>query len=179
MQPDSIEIVLTDRSFHLPDTITRRIASRWLNCFAAYALGERLCCTTFVNDLLPTAFPPHDKLSRVARHRCADFLLATKPRYSRHFKTRWTPSERKNGFLTQTGFDLVASNPRISPLAWKKEDSFMRVTKCREAELPPGGARLVNFRCQRFGRPFCTRHWPDSRGRIDFGHWNYCIAKHP
>ena len=78
-----------------------------------------------------------------------------------------------------SAFDLVASMPRIWPLARLKADQSLRVGGSGKAVLPPGGARLANIRCQRFGSPSQTRLWSDSRARFDFRQGIRCTATHP
>lgn len=99
--------------------------------------------------------------------------------FSRQFKTARQVVIPKVIDLVRRGFDLVASNPRILPLVCSIVIRFRRGNELREAVMPPGGARLVTLHCQRFGRPSSIRLWSGSRGRIDFGQWNCCTAKHP
>lgn len=56
--------------------------------------------------------------------------------------------------LDQSTFDLNASNPRIIRLAQRNPVHRGREIACLEATLPPGGARLVTFHCQRYGGLF-------------------------
>ena len=77
-------------------------------------------------------------------------------------------------------FDLDASNSRICPSLELIVSQVERKIVFGEACVPPGGARLVTFHCQRFGCPSHEQRWSDSHGRIDKqNHRHCCIAKHP
>ena len=111
--------------------------------------------------------------------RRASKTKASKSGFSGHFKTFKQQVETKVSKGAQRMFDLVASNPRILPLANLIETRGMRESDCGQVCVPPGGARLVTFHCQRFGCPTHDQQWSDSRGRIDMSHCHCCIAKHP
>ena len=104
---------------------------------------------------------------------------ASKSGFSGHFKTFTQQVETKVSKGAQRMFDLVASNPRILPLANLIEIRVMRESDCGQVCVPPGGARLVTFHYQHFGCPAHDQQWSDSRGRIDTSHCYCCIAKHP
>lgn len=77
-------------------------------------------------------------------------------------------------------FDLDASNSKICPSLELIVSQVERKIVFGEACVPPGGARLVTFHCQRFGCPSHEQRWSDSHGRIDKqNHRHCCIAKHP
>lgn len=103
----------------------------------------------------------------------------SKSGFSRYFKPFTRQLETKVAEVDDWLFDLLASNPRILPLACAIEHQHLREDDGGEVDVPPGGARLVTFHCQRFGCHSHNRRWSDSRGRIDIGHRYCCTAKHP
>jgi len=146
-------------------------------CTATYTLPIE-CMASFPRNFQHLFHQPCSAtISRTFRR--ASKTKASKSGFSGHFKTFKQQVETKVSKGAQRMFDLVASNPRISPLADLVEIRVMRETDCGQVCVPPGGARLVTFHCQRFGCPAHDQRWSDSHGRIDMSHCYCCIAKHP